>query len=450
MKNIILIVALILINLVPTIGQTVKKIRSKITENTQINYQLNEISRVSASKEAGTLTASPAVLTTGGAGAALTATITSTATSFQCTSKPSWVSSVTFSGNNVTINVSENSTAALIREDNVVIATSTGDSPFNILVKQGGINANMIYESLSGGSLPTDWITMGTASKITYNTGFVNLAAVDYMNASATRLVCKVPGSQVASCMGSSGNIVIASVDFKGTSNAGMFIYLNDASDENCFQFFSNISGNSGYLYAFKGFSGSALALGDPIPGDPMNYGGTKGLPSVEPIPTSGIDAYYRMEITNSYNLPYWWQYQVSIWSLQTTNGVTSKYKLHYTRKFETNTPGVPLPGYFGIWVKGGGESQFKNFMLSVQNNLNTNNSNLLKENISIFQQGNELYLKGMEGSKLMKSDIFNSMGQVMFSKKQLSTESIDIASLQSGIYILKINNNQSFKFIKK
>jgi hypothetical protein len=438
MKNIILIAALILINVVPTIGQSINK------------DQLSDVNRTSVTKEVVALTVSPAVLTTGGAAAALTATITSTVTSFQCTSKPSWVSSVTFSGNIATINVSTNTTAGLIREDNVVIATSTGDSPFNILVKQGGNNANMIYESLGGGNLPVDWITMGTASNVTYNNGYVNLAAVDLMNASATRLVCKADGSQVTSGAGSTGNIVVASVDFKGTSNAGMFIYLNDANAENCFQFFSNISGNSGYLYAFKGFSGSALALGDPIPGDPMNYGGTKGLPTVEPIPTTGIDAYYRMEITNSYNLPYWWQYQVSIWSLQTTNGVTSKYKLHYTRKFETNTPGVPLPGYFGIWVKGGGESQFKNFMLSVQNNLNTNTSDLLKEKISIFQKGNNLNIKGIEGSELMKTDIFNSMGQVMFSKNQLSTELINIASLQSGIYILKLNNNQSFKFIKK
>lgn len=438
MKNIILIAALILINVVPTIGQSINK------------DQLSDVNRTSVTKEVVALTVSPAVLTTGGAAAALTATITSTATSFQCTSKPSWVSSVTFSGNIATINVSTNTTAGLIREDNVVIATSTGDSPFNILVKQGGNNANMIYESLGGGNLPADWITMGTASNVTYNNGYVNLAAVDFLNASATRLVCKVAGSEVTSGAGSTGNIVVASVDFKGTSNAGMFIYLNDANAENCFQFFSNISGNSGYLYAFKGFSGSALALGDPIPGDPMNYGGTKGLPAVEPIPTTGIDAYYRMEITNSYNLPWWWQYQVSIWSLQTTNGVTSKYKLHYTRKFETNTPGVPLPGYFGVWVKGGGESQFKNFMLSVQNNLNTNNHDLLKENIDIYQNGNDLYLKGIESSKLMKADIFNSMGQVMFSKHQLAAEPINTASLQSGIYILKINNNQSFKFIKK
>jgi hypothetical protein len=450
MKNVILFIVLILVHTASIFGQTVMKIESEDTDSSQSTCQLGDVNRVITTNEDVTLTASPAVLTTGGAVAALTATLTSTATSFQCTSKPSWVSSVTFSGNIVTINVSENTTAALIREDNVVIATSSGDSPFNILVKQGGHNANLIYESLGSGSLPADWITMGTGSNVNYGNGYVNLAAVDFLNANATRMVCKVAGSEVTSGMGSTGNIVVASVDFKGTSNAGIFIYLNDANPENCFQFFSNITGNSGYLYAFKGFSGGALALGDPIPGDPMNYGGTKGLPVVEPIPSSGIDAYFRMEITNSYNLPYWWQYQVSIWSLKTTNGVTSKYKLHYTRKFETNTPGVPLPGYFGIWVKGGGESQFSNFMLSAQNNLNTNTSNLLNEKLTVFQNGNNLYLKGIECSEFMKADIFNSMGQAMFSKSQLSSEPINTASLQSGIYILKLNNNQSFKFIKK
>jgi len=365
MKKIILIGALVLVNLVPTIGQTIKKIVLEKTDNTQIKYELSEIGRVFFTEEAITLIASPAILTTGGAAAALTATITSPATSFQCTSKPSWVSSVTFSGNTATINVSANTTDGLIREDNVVIATSTGDSPFNILVKQGGNNANMIYESLGGGSLPTDWITMGTADKVTYNTGFVNLAAVDFVDANATRLVCKVASALVTF----DNKVVTTSVDFKGNSNAGLFIYLNDGDTQNCLQFFANISATSGYLYAGRGFSPGWLALGDPIPGDPFGLNGSKpGLPVVEPIlPYSGIDGYYRMEITNSYNMPYFWQYQVSIWSLQTTNGVTSKYKLHYTRKFEASTPSAPIPGYFGVWVKGGGESQFKNFMLSRQ-----------------------------------------------------------------------------------
>lgn len=366
MKKIILIGALVLVNLVPTLSQTVKKIVLEKTDNSQIKYQLNEIGRVFFTEEAVSLTASPAVLTTGGAAATLSATITSSANVFQCTNKPSWVSSVTFSGNTATINVSANTTDGLIREDNVVISTSTGaasESTFNILVKQGGNNANMIYESLGGGSLPADWITMGTANKVSYNNGFVNLAAVDFVNASATRLVCKVAGSEVTF----DSKVVTASVDFKGNSNAGMFIYLRDGADENNLQFFANITGTSGYLYAGRGFNPGWLALGDPIPGDPGNWAVSHGLPAVEAIPSSGIDDYFRMEITNACNLPYFWQYQVNIWSLQTTNGITQKYKLHYTRKFEANSPSAPLPGYFGVWVKGGGESQFRNFMLSRQ-----------------------------------------------------------------------------------
>jgi hypothetical protein len=366
MKNIILIGALVLLHIVPTQSQTVKKIVLEKTDNSQIKYQLSEVNRVFFTEEAVTLTASPAVLTTGGAATTLVATMTSSANVFECTSKPEWVSSVTFSGNTASINVSANTTPGLIREGIVVISTSTGastESSANILVQQGGDNANMIYESLGGGSFPADWITMGTADKVTYNTGFVNLAAVDFVNENATRLVCKVAGSEVTF----DSKVVTTSVDFKGNSNAGMFIYLRDGADENNLQFFANISGTSGYVYAFRGFSGSALALGDPIPGDPQNWAISHGLPAVEAIPTSGIDEYFRMEITNACNLPYFWQYQVNIWSLQTSNGITQKYKLHYTRKFEASTPSAPLPGYFGIWVKGGGESQFKNFMLSRQ-----------------------------------------------------------------------------------
>lgn len=76
--------------------------------------------------------------------------------------------------------------------------------------------------------------------------------------------------------------------------------------------------------------------------------------------------------------------------------------------------------------------------------------SALLKENISIFQNENNLNLKGIESLEQIKVVVFNSAGQIIVSKNQLFAEPINIALLQSGIYILKLNNNHSFKFIKK
>jgi accessory colonization factor AcfC len=76
--------------------------------------------------------------------------------------------------------------------------------------------------------------------------------------------------------------------------------------------------------------------------------------------------------------------------------------------------------------------------------------SALLRENISIFQNENNLYLKGIESLEQIKVVVFNSAGQIIVSKNQLFAEPINIALLQSGIYILKLNNNHSFKFIKK
>ena len=83
-------------------------------------------------------------------------------------------------------------------------------------------------------------------------------------------------------------------------------------------------------------------------------------------------------------------------------------------------------------------------------NGTTTITSALQKENITIFQNENNLYLKGIEGLEQIKVEIFNSAGQIIVSKNQLSAKPINVSLLQAGIYILKLNNNHSFKFIKK
>jgi hypothetical protein len=76
--------------------------------------------------------------------------------------------------------------------------------------------------------------------------------------------------------------------------------------------------------------------------------------------------------------------------------------------------------------------------------------SNSKKEDVFIFQQDNNLYIKGLVDSGLMSATIYNVMGQIMLSKSQSSAEPINIALLQSGIYILKLNNKQTIKFVKR
>jgi len=331
-----------------------------------------------------TLSISPAQLNFPGAGGEATAAITTNVAKVECTYTPSWVESVTFSSDFKTVTVKAKVNAGAgsgqIREDKLVFSTKSDaeyETDANMLLVQGIENGNMISETFEKASAPTGWVITGTASKVKYDNGFVELTSIGHdLTMNQTRLICKLPNSEVLSGVPSTGNVVYASVDFQPSSGEvgmGMCIYLNDTDPNNFFQYFVVMGATTGTMWAFdKGITGNPAALGDPIPGDPLSWGGTKGLPLTEAIPTAGIDGYYRMEITNSYNLPDWWQYQVSIWSLQTAGGLIKKHKLHYTRKFETNSAtGIPLPGYFGICVKGadGAMARFKNFRLSFQKN---------------------------------------------------------------------------------
>jgi hypothetical protein len=331
------------------------------------------------------LSISPTQLTFNGKGGENTVTFTTNVAKVECTYKPDWVESVTFSPDfkTATVKVKENAGAGSgqIREDKLVFSTISDaeyETDANILLVQGIENGNIFSETFEKATAPTGWVIAGTASKVKYDNGFVELTSIGHdLTMNQTRLICKLPNSEVLSGVPSAGNVVYSSVDFQPSSGEvgmGMCMYLNDSDPTNFFQYFVVMGATTGTMWAFdKGITGNPAALGDPIPGDPFNWGGTKeGLPLTEAIPTAGIDGYYRMEITNSYNLPYWWQYQVSIWSLQTAGGLTKKHKLHYTRKFETNSAtAIPLPGYFGIWVKGadGTMARFKNFRLSFQKN---------------------------------------------------------------------------------
>ncbi len=331
-----------------------------------------------------TLTVSPAELAFPGAGGEFVLDLTTNSKEVICSFKPDWVESVTFDATfkKATVKAKAVSTGTLIvKEDKLVLTTKSGatyETDANVFLLQGIENGNLISEPFAKATAPTGWVVTGTASKVKYDNGFVELTSIkDKMDMTQTRLLCKISGSEVLSGITSKGNNVYASVDFQpvsGTIGMGMCIYMNDTDPNNFFQYFAVMNSVGGTMWAFeKGVTANAAALGDPIPGDPLKWGGTKpGLPLVEDVPAAGIEPYFRMEITNTYNTPYWWQYQVSIWSLQTIGGITKKYKLHYTRKFETNGVGtIPKPGYFGIWVKGGeGDvARFKNFRLSFQKN---------------------------------------------------------------------------------
>ena len=70
-----------------------------------------------------------------------------------------------------------------------------------------------------------------------------------------------------------------------------------------------------------------------------------------------------------------------------------------------------------------------------------------LTENIYI--EKNKLYYRYDESMKNKKAFIFNSNGQLV-SVYVLSEESYSLDALSPGVYYIKIQNGQTFKFVKK
>ena len=77
---------------------------------------------------------------------------------------------------------------------------------------------------------------------------------------------------------------------------------------------------------------------------------------------------------------------------------------------------------------------------------LSTNEFNLT--NINIYNNENNIYVNGLNNVKDI--NIFSISGQLLVNKKLSSNNnSIDISALSSGIYLLNIGNEKTFKFVK-
>ncbi len=304
-------------------------------------------------KPAPVLKVSPLQLAFDGAGGELSADLTTNAASLVLGTAPSWINSALSNDyKKVIVTAQANDDKANIRLGSEKISNATGAAneaeQFLTFVQaaQGGV---LNYDSFTGKNLALDWQTVGT--------GQVSLGNGNLTMEPNTLLVCKTSTSLVTQ----PNNIVIASVDIQVGGEGGLQVYLSD-DPKNSFSFFfsiDNATGKGGF-YAFHG--SSPMALGDQIPGDPLN--GT----TMPAISSAGErDDYFRIEFTNAPRWPNWWQSEVNIYSLKTTNGETKVLNKHYTRKFEIDGP-KPLPGYFAIWSRGT-KCSFKNFILSAQKN---------------------------------------------------------------------------------
>ena len=61
----------------------------------------------------------------------------------------------------------------------------------------------------------------------------------------------------------------------------------------------------------------------------------------------------------------------------------------------------------------------------------------------------NLIFLKG-DISAIHKIEVFNTFGQKVLNQDNPNTKQINISKLSSGMYFIKINNNQTLKFIKQ
>lgn len=84
----------------------------------------------------------------------------------------------------------------------------------------------------------------------------------------------------------------------------------------------------------------------------------------------------------------------------------------------------------------------------ALEPSLSTKQSNLDSKTISISNSKTKLIVSKIENNLTVK--VYNLSGQLILTKKLSTNEnSIDISSFNEGVYLLKTDNNQVFKFIK-
>ncbi|GAA4312877.1 hypothetical protein [Compostibacter hankyongensis] len=300
-------------------------------------------------KPAPVLKIDPQYLRFDGAGGSSEASVKTNVASLDISTPPSWIQAVLSEDRTqITASAQANDDPVNIRMGTLQITTETGENEATQYLHfvQAAKDGMLTFDAFDGKTLDPNWQKSGTG-KVTIGGGQLTMEENSILTYRAPRALVSQPN-----------NVIIASVDVKG-GEGGLQVYLND-DPNNAFSFFFSINSETG-TGGFFAFHGSTpMALGDQIPGDPLN--GTD-MPA---IPAAGErDDYFRIEFTNAPRWPNWWQSEVNIYSLKTSGGQTKVLAKHYTRKFEIDGP-KPQPGYFAIWTKGGSCS-FKNFILSAQ-----------------------------------------------------------------------------------
>lgn len=301
----------------------------------------------------------PPALAFDGVGGEFSVDIETNAEDLKIGTYPNWIASVNLSEDKkkLVVTAKPNEDNIALNQGSIKIETLTGSNEAvqTLFLIQAAAGAKITYDAFNGKKLNLDvWKPFGN-----YTIGSGCLTMKGDGN-KGTELMCLAPSAKLTQ----PNNINTITVDVKD-GESGLKVYVNEdlSNSTNFWTFFFiyNPMDNKGAVYVFNKYG--PCALGDAVPGNPLN-------PSqkMDDIPPLGErDEYFRLEVTNAYKWPNWWKSEFNIYSLKTVNGVQEVLKKHYTRNFEFDMP-KPSPGYVSVWARGG-QCNFRNFMVSAQNN---------------------------------------------------------------------------------
>lgn len=75
--------------------------------------------------------------------------------------------------------------------------------------------------------------------------------------------------------------------------------------------------------------------------------------------------------------------------------------------------------------------------------------TDLNRKSISIYPNPTQSELNFSGDTEIKSAEIYNAMGKLVLANPTLYLQKIDVSTLSSGIYFLKINNAQTLKFVK-
>ncbi len=142
-------------------------------------------------------------------------------------------------------------------------------------------------------------------------------------------------------------------------------------------------------------------------------------------------------------------QAQVKLVVTAQNGGKTSEYALQDIQKIYFGEDGMHITGTTpeteSIWKL----SEVKNIQFTHSTTGIGQAGNDTAAQITISLIGNQLFVSGLNPTERANATIFNISGQTVLRAKAAEGEPIDVSRLNTGAYIIKVNN-ETLKFVKQ